>query len=257
MVGGTGRRAHHEAVAVCGVVLLVLMTGCNGIADLSSEPTPPEEPDPVTGANVADFVTDRARADLLEMYSGGSIDCEAGRHLSADGGHYVLVRCDVAKTSDRTVIDAYPSGAYYVDTETTRGVWRDPESTRYPPESIFGENDPDARSGADTVRLYNFGNTSVDISIQLTYLESAKAVQAFEDRYELSPQSSVWQIEPVAKPGSYRVVVSSSDGATAASEWTLSDDEGTSEERALYIYRGPDGMLTVAPGPIDDFDSIS
>lgn len=256
MLEGTGPRAPHEAVAVCGVVLLVLMTGCIGMLDLSSDPASPEKPDPVTGANVADFVTDRARADLLEKYSGGRIDCEAGRHLSVDGGHYVLVECDVTKTSDRTVIDAFPSGAYYVDNETTRGVWHDSESTRYPPESIFGENDSDARSAADTVRLHNFGNTSVDISIQLTYLDSAKAVEAFEGRYELSPQSSVGQIQPIAKPGSYRVVVSSSDGATAAARWTLSD-ERPSDERALYIYRGPGGTLTVAPGPFDDFDSIS
>lgn len=245
---------HHtrRKVGLVGcIVVLVLMAGCNGFLEGSSEPTPPEKPEPVTAGNVADFVTDQAIADLYETFSGGDIDCESGRHLTVNGGHYVLVECDGTKTSDRSVIDAFWTGAYYVDNETTRGVWYEPGSYRDPPEPIFGENDSDALSVADNVRLYNFANTSVDVSVELTYLNSTNEVKAFEHQYELSPESMFRQLEAVVKPGTYRVDVSLRDGTNASYQWTPVDQERGSLDDTLHIYMSPDGAITFETGPHD------
>jgi hypothetical protein len=55
---GNRSKARREIVLVGCIVVFVLMAGCNGLLELSSEPTPPEKPDPVTAGNVTDFVTD-------------------------------------------------------------------------------------------------------------------------------------------------------------------------------------------------------
>lgn len=85
-----------------------------------------------------------------------------------EGGYYVLVTCDVTKHSDSAVIDAYESGAYFVDSETTRRIWVDDGDYRDPPESISGGKSSDL----SLISLFNFAPTPSNVTVKLTYLDS-------------------------------------------------------------------------------------
>lgn len=237
----------HVGVAV--LVVLVALAGCNAFGGLSSPPPEPDKPEPVTDDNVVDFAVQHATAALYERFSGGDVDCDGTLHPTSADGHVVLLECDVVKFIDGGHLDAFPTGAYFVDDETTRGVWREEASYRHPPDAVYGENRSDAVSMADSPRLYNFANTTREVTVNLTYVEGEAREHAFTRQYSLSARSTIWQVGPTVRPGTYRVTVTDGEETTTY-RWTLPGPESDDHEtEVLYVYLTPDGSLTVEPGP--------
>lgn len=231
------------------LVFLVVLSGCNAFGGLSSPPPEPDKPKPVTDDNVVDFAVQHATAAIYERFSGGDVDCDGTLHPTSADGHVVLLECDVVKSIDGGHLDAFPTGAYFVDDETTRGVWREEASYREPSEPVYGENSSDAVSMGDSLRLYNFANATRELTVNLTYVDGASPEHAFSRTYGVSARSTIWQIGPTVRPGTYRVAVTDGEKTTTY-RWTLPgperDDHGT---EVLYVYLTPDGELAVEPGP--------
>lgn len=236
-------------VAIGVIVILILVAGCNAFGGLSSPPPEPDKPTPVTADNVVDFAVQHGTAALYERFSGGDVDCDGALHPTSADGYVVLLECDVVKSIDGGHLDAFPAGAYFVDDETTRGVWRGEDSYRHPLDSVYGQNRSDAVSMGDSLRLYNFANTTPRVTVNLTYVDGETPEHAFAREYSLPARSTIWQVGPTVRPGTYRVTVTY-DEETTTYRWTLpesgSDDH---ETEVLYVYLGPDGTLTVEPGP--------
>lgn len=236
-------------VAIGVVALLVLLAGCNAFGSFSSSPPEPDKPTPVTDDNVVEFAIQHATAALYERFSGGDVDCDGVLHPTSTDGYFVLLECDVVKSVDGGHLDAFPAGAYFVDDETTHGVWRGEDSYRDPPDSVYGENRSDAVSMGDGLRLYNFANTTHEVTVNLTYVDGETSERAFTREYGLPARSTIWQVGPTVRPGTYRVTVTDGE-ETTSSRWTLPGPESNDHEtEVLYVYLGPDGSLTVEPGP--------
>lgn len=163
----------------------------------------------------------------------GTTCCWNATSSNPDGGH----------------LDAFPAGAYFVDDETTRGVWRGEDSYRHPPDSVYGENRSDAVSLSDSLRLYNFANTTREVTVNLTFVDAEGPEHAFTREYSLPARSTIWQVGPTVRPGTYRMTVTDGEETTTY-RWTLPDSGSDDHEtEVLYVYLAPDGTLVVESGP--------
>lgn len=239
----------RSPLALVVVALLVGVAGCNAFGGLSSPPPEPDKPEPVTDDNVVDFAVQHATAALYERFGGGDGDCDGTLHPTSADGYVVLLQCDVVKSIDGGHMDAFPAGAYFVDDETTRGVWREEASHRHPPDTVYGENRSEAASLGIGLRLYNFANTTRKVTVNLTYVDGESPEHAFTRKYSIAARSTIWQGGPTVRPGTYRVTVTDGE-ETITSRWTLPGSRSNDHEtEVLYVYLTPDGSLAVEPGP--------
>lgn len=229
----------REVLTAGGTAVLVSVSGCGTFLGRSTAPSKPDRPTPLSEANVVGYVTQHATADLHQRYSGGNIDCDGGLHLVKEGGYYVLVFCDVTKESDGAVIDAYHSGGYFVDSETTRGIWLAEEDYREAPESIYGGKSGDL-SG---IWLYNFATNPAQVTVHLTYLDTDSPETAFEQEYRMPAKSTVRQLGATGMSGMYRATVEY-NGETVTHRFSNTE----SEDETLYTYVSPGGTLSVRSG---------
>lgn len=241
--------SRHGILPVGGVVLLMMVAGCSGFGWPSRSPTQPDKPTPVTEANVVDFVTEHVTATLNEENPDADIDCDGALHMKAAGGYYVLAPCEVTTSSGGAIGHGRPFAAYFVDNETTRTIWLSEGSYRDPPKAIYGENDSDARSESSRLRLINFANSTREVTVNITYLDTTTSEQAFAHQYSVLAQSTIWQVGVSAKPGTYRVTVTTDNDTTTTYRWTLPDSESEAHAKILYIYINSDGSLDVKSGP--------